>query len=167
MSLDDTIEKFNLLSIIYKHFPQAIIFIQTFCLGNTLYFLHHQLEIETFLLQELELQTFNMKVCQGHEGCPNSQGLMMETWLQVWQELLWRVLLDPYRLSATELRPRSAPGLRPPCRRPSQLTLVAWPACCVFNLREHIKASTHTTHEENLNASESSAGPGPGNPGDP
>jgi hypothetical protein len=37
---------FNLLFIIDKPFLQVILFIQTFSSGNTLYFLHHQ--IETF-----------------------------------------------------------------------------------------------------------------------
>jgi hypothetical protein len=77
MSLGNTNETFNLLSIIMASY--------TFSSGNTLCFLHHQLEIETFCCCRNSKSFMYAK--DTDEGWPSSQGLM-ETWLQVWHEVL-------------------------------------------------------------------------------
>ncbi len=131
MSLDETNENFILHFIIYERSPRVIIFIQTFSSGNTLYFLHHQLEIETFFVA----------------GTPNllrvprtrmRAGQVLKDW---WDLVSCWTRIYCQRLSSAHAAPPAAPASWP------------LPACCVFNLQEQIEVSTHRTHEENLNAS--------------
>ncbi len=133
MSLDDTNQNFKPLSIIYHHkmfetFSSGNLYSDIF-LGNTLQLLHHQLEIENCFCCRNSKSYMNAK--DKDEVLPSSQGLM-ETWLQVWQERLWRCCcwtrIDCQRLSCAHAEPRAAAH---PAAAPA-----SWPrpACCVFNL---------------------------------